>query len=682
MVSTQGSLFDIEHEDAPRPSGTHKPAVSTAVSANINTAHQDFGEKIGGAKKDLWQARGLNTDDLLEMNEREADKYVRKDNVWKKDYQKFIDDGVPADVVYFMKHVRDSISPTPVILSRDSDDVKAEKRKLYVTYVKEIQGIVESIKDKSDAQELFEKVIIGKGFCERRTQSNSGYCYYTEKGKNAPFELSKLFKALNDGKDNWKWLNYTATKKQFGVQKDEKLPKGYYIHFHDETAAKNTIRKDDTRKPNTYWISKKTAFGNIIVGENYETREKARKRINELVELDKDNQVKKRFVPPQLEHIERSGTDFRHGRNVNGQDYLDTFGFKGGEFGNWLSQNERQASLNYGYDALKDLAQTLQISDKDISYGGDLSIAFGARGSGNFVAHYEPMRKVINLTKMKGAGSLAHEWWHGLDDFLGSKFNANGYLSDRPRQCPQFQKLVETIKYKPATPEQMSEAAATAGARTRQNAESWLKAEVEPSIRRSGDEGALAEYEALKNAFLNGEKGCVDKLSELKKNITSHVIPREIRQKLEIFESRLSPEKTPTINNKVATDYFIASKDMGNISHKDGNYWDSNCEMTARAFACYIADKLDGKSDYLTGHAEAAIAWSVDRKGEPKEIKAFPQGEERQAINAAFDELFEHLKQTEIISHVGKYVPERFTDAAVTESEDEYEEEDEEDYEM
>lgn len=46
--------------------------------------HEDFGEKIGGAKKDLWAARGLYVDDLLGMNEREADKYVKKDNVWKK----------------------------------------------------------------------------------------------------------------------------------------------------------------------------------------------------------------------------------------------------------------------------------------------------------------------------------------------------------------------------------------------------------------------------------------------------------------------------------------------------------------------------------------------------------------------------------------------------------------------
>lgn len=36
-----------------------------------------------GAKKDLWSVRGLYTDELNEMNEHEAEKYVKKDNIWK-----------------------------------------------------------------------------------------------------------------------------------------------------------------------------------------------------------------------------------------------------------------------------------------------------------------------------------------------------------------------------------------------------------------------------------------------------------------------------------------------------------------------------------------------------------------------------------------------------------------------
>lgn len=109
-----------------------------------------------------------------------------------------------------------------------------------------------------------------------------------------------------------------------------------------------------------------------------------------------------RFVPPQLAHVKRTGPDYRNGVEITGQHYLDTFGFRGGEFGNWMNQNDRQTSLNMGFEALKDLASALKISDKDIAYQGTLAIAFGARGSGNAAAHYEPLRTVINLTKCTG----------------------------------------------------------------------------------------------------------------------------------------------------------------------------------------------------------------------------------------------------------------------------------------
>lgn len=74
-----------------------------------------------------------------------------------------------------------------------------------------------------------------------------------------------------------------------------------------------------------------------------------------------------------------------------------------------MSQNDRCASLNMGYDALNDLASALKISDRDISYSGALSITFGARGNGNAVTHYVPLRQAINLTKINRASSLAHD---------------------------------------------------------------------------------------------------------------------------------------------------------------------------------------------------------------------------------------------------------------------------------
>jgi len=66
-----------------------------------------------------------------------------------------------------------------------------------------------------------------------------------------------------------------------------------------------------------------------------------------------------------------------------------------------------------------DLADLLNVPTRALSLAGKLSLAFGARGKGTAAAHYEPSRVVINLTKTQGAGSLAHEWFHALDNYFG-----------------------------------------------------------------------------------------------------------------------------------------------------------------------------------------------------------------------------------------------------------------------
>lgn len=124
-------------------------------------------------------------------------------------------------------------------------------------------------------------------------------------------------------------------------------------------------------------------------------------------------------VLPTPEKVYRYGADRRKG-DVAGQDFMDTFGFRGVEFGNWNNQAERQEVMNHTYDALLDLAEVLNVPPKALSLNGDLALAFGARGQGltGAKAHYEPSYAVINLTKMQGAGSLAHEWLHSLDHYF------------------------------------------------------------------------------------------------------------------------------------------------------------------------------------------------------------------------------------------------------------------------
>ena len=621
-----------------------------------NIQHEDFGEKIGGAKKDLWKDRGLYVDDLSGMNEREAEKFVKKDNVWKKpDYQAMLDEGVPLGVVYFIKKARDGLSASPQYYRRDdTPEKRLARQKEYIQTVRELQSVVSEVRTVEDAMKVYDRFFLENGYLEQVQGWGSGIHYRaTEKGQENPVITNKLSNALMVRSAEYFERNFTqkARKEQFGVSKDQKVPKGYAIHFND---GKNTYSRNNDWKAGTYYVTK----GYSILQTNFESREAALKWVQDFVR-QRSKGGKVRFTPPQLEHVKRTGPDYRSGQEITGQHYLETFGFRGGEFGNWMNQNDRQASLNMGFEALKDLASALQISDKDIAYQGTLAIAFGARGSGNAAAHYEPLRKVINLTKMHGAGSLAHEWWHGFDDYLGTRMGAKGFLSEQPRLYPLFQKLIDTMKYKPETPEQAAKRTEAQSERTRKNAASWLDSAVLGSLKRYGNEEQMETYAVLREAFLSGETGSVERLSAFKKAVTGRVIPKSERERLELFERMLhgiQEQEAPQIG-RTETDYYRNSVRMGKECEKDGGYWDSNVEMTARAFACYIKDKLPYQSDYLAGHADCAVTLVAGKDGKMEVLKAYPEGEERKAINAVFDEMMAELKREQILTHSETTLP-------------------------
>ena len=556
--------------------------------------YKDFGEKIGGAKKDLWASRGLYVDDLEAMNDRETEKYVKKDNIWKKpDYQALIQSGIPVDVVYFIKTVRDSLNATPRYYRTDGTPEKRKFRQQeYIETIRKIQGKTEKIRTKYEALLAFDDILIQGGYVERKTYGISGATLSaTQKGIDNPTVTNRLVSAL---------------------------------HFSSEMDYERRIVREAARRQ----------FGAAPAAKNATAKKNG----------------KKRFIPEQLEHVRRTGPDYRNGWDVTGQNYIDAFGFRGGEYGNWMSQDDRRESMNMGYEALKDLAAVLQISEKDISYQGALSIAFGARGSGNAVAHYEPLRKVINLTKMRSAGSLAHEWWHGLDDYLGTLMGANGMLSENSRLYAPFQKLIDTMKYKTASAEQISAQAKSATAMYRANGERLLDSVMWYPLQRLNDGKVIEAYEELKKEFLSGKVGSVEKISAFRKKAAGRVIPKQDRVKLEVYERLLGAENTTSFKPMTQkTDFYRNSIRMGRECQKDGGYWESNTEMTARAFACYVKDRLPFLSDYLAGHADCACTLVAGKSGEMEVLKAFPVGDERQAINNVFDEIFDELKKEGIL---------------------------------
>lgn len=145
---------------------------------------------------------------------------------------------------------------------------------------------------------------------------------------------------------------------------------------------------------------------------------------------------------------ERVAATLEPEQNVTPEKFSDAFGFRGVQFGNYVEGPRRQSDLNRAYDSLMDMADVLKVPAKALSLNGRLGLAFGARGKGGknaAAAHYEPGAVAINLTKGNGAGSLAHEWFHALDNYFGqydvakdSDVGSGGeYMTERHRKVRQ-----------------------------------------------------------------------------------------------------------------------------------------------------------------------------------------------------------------------------------------------------
>lgn len=97
------------------------------------------------------------------------------------------------------------------------------------------------------------------------------------------------------------------------------------------------------------------------------------------------------------------------------------FGFRSIEIGRWVTPPERDWAAALFYQALCDLMTVLQGPESLVSLRSTLGLQYGIGGRPGVAAHYIPATRQLALAKNAGAGSLAHEWFHGFDHYMGSK---------------------------------------------------------------------------------------------------------------------------------------------------------------------------------------------------------------------------------------------------------------------
>lgn len=431
-------------------------------------AIEDFGEKIGGARKDLYGLnRELRLDDIKEWSDIDRDKYITKKEVFPlPDYQRLYEGGMDREVLFFVKQVRDALPTRPfphIRYNMTSEEKQEAVHQAQDDYIRTMGRFYETAIHLSSLTECADYLNNLKA--ENLPDKN---CF-----------SQKLYNVASI-RDSYTLMQFRhqLEKKKFLYSDDEKALLDYDIFSYDGTNVEVTrdrkdepilvIKQGGTRfyvyrnspeildlanwKENTYFVMDKSTH--TIVTMNEPDRNSAEASAIALhkqkdVTVREQKKRKKKLIPPQLEKVRPTQEDYREGRNITGDDMMEIFGFRAGEFGNWENESDRQTNLNMSYDALKDLAKALNMSDQDVSLGGKLAIAYGARGVSGALAHFEPGTNVINLTKMRGAGSLAHEWGHALDYYIAQTTGKGEvFATDAWNGMSYMHDVMQTIKYK------------------------------------------------------------------------------------------------------------------------------------------------------------------------------------------------------------------------------------------
>ncbi len=284
---------------------------------------------------------------------------------------------------------------------------------------------------------------------------------------------------------------------------------------------------------------------------------------------------------------------------------------------------------------------------------------------------YDPKYHVINFTREGGAGSLAH----ALDYYIGQscRLSATG-IPVPVSGCPGLKGVPASVtallrrmssKREKLTPEEQLQVMKDnhdkevrreeilCGNMIEQITPKNLTDEQQTTWNQAVWEVYDTRYGATLDMYVLRDypNKAIEKLSRVHKEITGHVIPKDKKRRLNYqFASLNRTEQLPADFHKVQwkeehTKFLIDSWEMHERFARTvhGRHCD-NCEQMARAFACYVADKLEkegNQSQYLTAHSGDAVF--VKENG--YKVYGGPMGEERQEINQKFDAMFGELKE-------------------------------------
>ena len=617
--------------------------IRTEKQANNELAY-DVGTKIGGARKDLAvidafvkNLSGQSLDDLEGISAEQAQKLCVKKNLLKPvDFDAEYKRGTDIDVALTKQLIYDRILPKP-------KDDSPEERASYLHAIQELQRGLEPAKSWDE----FKKAVRNLGdWMRRETPKNAvnqqRYLAYAIKNyEKDPTEL-----------DLKTWRNGAyepITKEEYKADKLKRIR---------ETKAEIELARVASESPYAPLGEKLTNFFTdsdssqrtmqTVANKNLSwDKYLAKKGIASEAVREKKKARKEKWTKEMPAVIKRSG-----GRATSvkkPEEMINTFGFKGIEFGNWIDDKSGNFHLIKCAEAFHDLADILKLKDKDVSMNGKLSMAFGARGSGKALAHYEPLTKAINITKEGGAGTLAHEWGHAMDNILyqasagrNSTHLASEGMGDEgdKRIKASYDVLMDAIL--------KGDGSGVDYVDNKDNDYYSYYPKRRDAVKELGVAGAVQKYAKQIDDKRDSDLNWVHKWTteyswtkekvekETKKILRKHTTDKNgMVQEMAFHHKKLTGEtleKIPMPNGM--SQFYTDSKNVGG----DTEYWTSSRELFARAFETYVEGKMKTgkiKNDYLV-HG----AWYG------KQEAPYPRGKERDAINGAFDELMKNVRNS------------------------------------
>lgn len=343
---------------------------------------------------------------------------------------------------------------------------------------------------------------------------------------------------------------------------------------------------------------------------------------------------------------DRIGPDYREGKDATPDMFMNTFGFRGVEFGNWVKQGkngrERQWMLNNAYDALYDLSKILNIPPKAVALNGELGLCFGSRGFGSASAHYEPENRIINLTKTKGYSSLAHEWFHALDhhmarDMYEAKLFESKYLSDRAEsvQYGLSEEYKEKLKKQIEPYSHTPDAVISRIEKTIVNHPLFHLVKNDDPVKNASEGIQPFELE-IKTQHAGWKDGSSDTY-ELEHRITKN----DIKAAPFKYEDKIRSEVFHAWGETIEA---IRGSSMHRRMLKKNDYWHSKIEEAARSFEAFVevrSKELGIRNDFLANDAY--------RKEPEKQQSYYPylDGKDVENVREKFQKLFQTIKTKE-----------------------------------